>query len=348
MRALLYLSLAMIGCHGSSGAHLDLDAPATIDASPDAPDAGPDHLKELYDEVDGTRIIQTLKEMSGVVPVLVNGETITIDERYSDAGRQRFRDYWTQQMTALGLTVTPMHYQAAGHPRAGDNLEAVLPGASADSFVIIVHYDSIGPDGAETANPGADDDMSGMAIELETARLLVAHAAQLHATVRFVASDEEELGGLAGARDYASYIKAKSQAEGFALVAAIDDEQTGWNCHTDNLCGDDVWPAFDVFSCGMNQTAIYQDTAMGDAFAAIITKYSPLAVSRGCLGENSDHFAMWEIGVHTIVFSEHNPFANPHFDQNGGDTFDKIDTDYLVSIARPAITFQATLAGFMR
>ena len=33
----------------------------------------------------------------------------------------------------------------------------------APSFIIIVHYDSIGPFGAETSNPGADDDMSGMA-----------------------------------------------------------------------------------------------------------------------------------------------------------------------------------------
>ena len=64
-----------------------------------------------------------------------------------------------------------------------------------------------------------------------------------------------------------------------------------------------------------------------------------------CLGANSDHFAMWEIGVPAVVYSEHNPFANPHFDQEGGDEFAKIDTDYLTSIAQPAITFQAALAG---
>ena len=64
-----------------------------------------------------------------------------------------------------------------------------------------------------------------------------------------------------------------------------------------------------------------------------------------CLGANSDHFAMWEIGVPAVVYSEHNPFANPHFDQEGGDEFAKIDTDYLTSIAQPATTFQAALAG---
>ncbi len=344
MRWSVAATVVLFGCHGVSNPMVDVDAPATptIDA---APDAGPDRLKAIYDEVDGVRIARLVQEMSGAVAVTVGGASITIDERYSDAGRQRFRDYWTQSMQALGLEVTPSHYQAAGHPRAGDNLEAVLPGASPDSVIVIVHYDSIGPDGQETLNSGADDDMSGMAIELETARILVAHKADLKYTVRFVASDEEELGGLAGARDYAASIAARAQQQGFALIAAIDDEQSGWNCNTDGLCGDNLWPAVDVFSCGSGRGKSYDYTALGDAYANLITKYAPLTVYRDCMGEHSDHFAMWEIGVPTLVYSEHNPYANPHFDQGGGDTFAKIDTAYLVSIARPAVTFQASLAG---
>lgn len=310
-------------------------------------DAG-DHLREIFDEVDGARITQTMRELSGVVPVTVNGASITLGERFDDAGRQRFRDYWTQTMQNLGLEINPLHYQAAGHPRAGDDVEAILRGPSADSFIVIVHYDSIGPPGNETSNPGADDDMSGMSILLETARLFVQHRAQLALTVRFVASDEEELGGLAGARNYAAYIKALSQSEGFALVAAVDDEQSGWNCSTDGLCGDNLFPAFDVFSCGSSATNSYDFTALGDQFAGIVASYSTLHVKRGCIGANSDHFAMWEIGVPALVYSEHNAFANPHFDQNGGDVFDKIDTTYLTSIARPAIAFQAALAGVQK
>ena len=38
-------------------------------------------------------------------------------------------------------------------------------------------------------------------------------------------------------------------------------------------------------------------------------------------------------------------FGNPHFDQNGNDTLAQIDFDYLTSIARPAIAFQAAVAG---
>ena len=351
MRALSLLGMFALGCHGTPHASPDAgpDAPVEVDAAPDAPpDAGIDHLQLIYDEVDAAHIVQLVQEMSGAVPVTVGGTSITIDERFTDVGRKNFRDYWTQYMVGLGLQVTELPYQAQGHPRPGVDLEAVLPGASADSFVVIVHYDSIGPQGAEAGNPGADDDMSGMAIELETARILVAHQAELGYTIRFVASDEEELGGLAGARAYASHIKAVSQSSGFALVAAVDDEQSGWNCHGDQACQDHVWPAFDIFSCGASQTQSFDYQALGDSFASIVATYSPLHVTRDCMGQNSDHFAMWEIGVPTLVFSEHDPFGNPHFDQEGGDTFAQIDTDYLVSIARPAITFQATLAGLKK
>jgi hypothetical protein len=324
---------------------------ATVDARPDAHlyDARPDAMLDpillgIYHEVDAARLVQTLRELTGTVPVTVGGVEITIDERYSDAGRKKFRDYWSQQMKGLGLDVHVQDFDGTGHPRAGTNLEAVLPGASPDSFVIIVHYDSIGPAGMETMNPGVDDDMTGMAIELEAARILVAHKATLQHTVRFVATDEEELGGLSGAREYAKYLQAKATTDGFALIGAVDNEQTGWNCHADGLCGAGTqkWPVVDIFSCDGNQ---YDYKAYGDDFAQIVRDYSPLTVVRHCMGENSDHYAMWEIGVPTLVYSEHNPFANPHFDQNGGDSFDKIDQDYFVTIARPAITFQAKVVG---
>jgi len=335
MRIQLAAIVALIGCQGG-----------LEDTSAHTAAVGPiDPAKEIFDEVDGDRITQLMRELSGVVPVTVNGKPSILGERFSSDGRKRFRQYWTQAMQDLGLEVNAFHYQAANHPRAGDNLEAVLRGPSPDSFIVIVHYDSIGPRGQETGNPGADDDMSGMAILLETARLFVAHRAQLTNTVRFVASDEEELGGLAGARNYAAYIKALSQSEGFALVAAVDDEQSGWNCSVDKRCGDNSFPAFDIFSCGSGAGKTFDFPALGDQFAAIVAAYSPLNVTRGCLGQNSDHFAMWEIGVPAVVYSEHNPFANPHFDRSGGDTFERIDLAYLTSIARPAIAFQATLAG---
>src|SRR5689334_11784974 len=126
---------------GSQGCAADLDDEPVAD-DPSAATAT-DHLKEIFDEVDGARITQLMREMSGVTPVVVNGRTITLGQRFNATGRQNFRDYWTQAMRNLGLETTAFHYQAAGHPRAGDNVEAVLRGPSPNSFIVIVHYDSI-------------------------------------------------------------------------------------------------------------------------------------------------------------------------------------------------------------
>jgi hypothetical protein len=346
-RAILGLMIA--GC-GAPAAAPDAP-PGPVDATPDAPpvaalDAAPDARPAVYGDVYGAidqdRLVTTLRELGGDVPVTVGGETYAISERYSEVGREHFRRYWRAAFEAMGLTVRAIDYQDPQSSRPGHDLEAVLPGKSPDSIVVIVHYDSIGPPGQETGNPGVDDDMTGMAILLETARVLVPYQGRLAHTVRFVATDEEELGGLAGARAYAHLILDEATAGGFALVAAVDDEQTGWNCMSEGACGGvATWPAFDVFSCGDQ----FDNPALGDQLEAVVHDFSTIGVVRGCLGANSDHYAMWEIGVPSVVFTEHNPFGNPHFDQNGGDTFAKIDVGYFAAIARPAITFQATLIG---
>ena len=162
MRIQLISMAVLIGCQVDAG-DTDREDPGQVDET--ATVAVTDHLKEIFDQVDGARLTQVMRELSGVVPVTVNGVSITLGQRFDAAGRKRFRDYWTQTMLGLGLEVTQLHYQAAGHPRAGDNIEAVLRGPSPNSVVVIVHYDSIGPRGRETSNPGADDDMSGMAIQ---------------------------------------------------------------------------------------------------------------------------------------------------------------------------------------
>ena len=183
---------------------------------------------------------------------------------------------------------------------------------------------------------------TGEKILLETARLLVPYRGRLARTVRFVATDAEELGNLAGARAYARLIRAEATAGGFALVAGVDDEQSGWNCQAEGACGEPTpAPLFDVFACGDQ----YAFPELADRVAATVARYGGLEMTRDCIGANSDHYALWEIGVPAVVIGEHRPFFNPHFDQNGGDTFDRIDQAYFVGVARPSIAFQAELVG---
>lgn len=306
--------------------------------------------KKIFDEVSQPRMLDLLKQLTGYTPVTLAAGTVSLTDRYTPSAKANFRAFWIQYFTALGIPAQELAFPTQhGQESQGHNVEAVLPGKSKDSLVIIVHYDSMGPRGRETSNPAVDDDMTGMATSLETARILAGHKAQLQNTVRFVATDLEEVGGLEGARNYASYLKALSQKEGFRILAAIDNEQSGWNCGNDDACGFGVKAALaatpvDVYSCAGDGTG-YNNPALGDSLEAVATGYAGLAVKRGCIGENSDHYAMWEIGVPSVVFSEHDPFENPHFDSQGGDTFDKIDQNYFFGIARVGITFAATVAG---
>ena len=292
--------------------------------------------KDVFASVDQAHLQGLLKDMSGVNPVAVGAETFSITDRYSPASKANYRKYWINYFKSLGMTTQELPYaNSHGNGEAeGHDVEAVLPGASADSVVIIVHYDSIGPNGAD--NPAADDDMSGMSMLMETARILAAHKGRLQHTVRFVAADYEEWGGLEGARSYAKYVSALAQKENFKVVAAIDDEQSGWNEGSDNV--------FDVFSCG----GATDSTAMGDMLVETATLYSGMKTTRACMGENSDHYAMWEIGVPAVVFSEHDPFSNPHFDQEGGDTYDRIDPAYHFRIAQVGVTFAARVVGISK
>lgn len=311
--------------------------------------------RQIFDSVSKNRIDMLLQQLSGGLPVTVGDETYAISDRYLPDSKAKFRAFWMQYFRELGLSVQELDYPTCHRigESQGHNLEAVLSGKSPDSVVIIVHYDSIGPNGHEADNPGVDDDMSGMATLMETARILVEHKAKLQNTVRFVAADYEEQDnpGLEGARQYASFIKNLAAENHFKILAAIDDEQSGWNCTHDHRCGvdpqhcpsDTTSTTFDVFSRSCDGKYDYK--ALGDSLERVAIEYASLSVGRYCINPNSDHYAMWEIGVPALVFSEHGPFCNPHFDQNGGDTYDKVDGDYYFKIARIGVTFAAATVG---
>lgn len=295
----------------------------TACGNPPAPPAP--QYQEVAAAVDPARLTGALADLSG--------------ERYDDTGRARFQATFTAKMNALGMDVTAFDYQWPVSTRAGRNLEAVLPGRSADSIVIVVHYDSMGEPGQATINPAVDDDMTGMSILLETARVLAARKDRLQHTVRFVATDEEEEGDLAGARTYAQGLTAR----GVHVIAAVDDEQTGWSCAKDGVCDPDAPLSFDIYSCTDDGLG-YSFPALGDQLEQAAHDFSTLHTNRLCMGQNSDHYAFWEIGVPAVVFTEHEPFSNPHFDR-GDDTLERIDQTYFTSIAKPVVVFQAELAG---
>lgn len=289
--------------------------------------ASADVYQDVFQSVSQPRLQQLMKDMTGENPVTIGGRTFSIRDRYLPASKANFRAYWRAYYESLGLKVTEQAFPTQDNLETeGHNLEAVLPGQLKDSVVIIVHYDSMGPHGAD--NEGVDDDMTGMSMQMETARILLQYAGRLKYTVRFVAADYEEWGDLEGARVYAKSIQQLARNSAFQIVAGIDDEQSGWKQGADT---------FDIFDCGGPTPS----RVLGGIMVDTAKKYGRLATKTACMGQNSDHYALWEIGVPTVVFSEHNPFANPHFDHEGGDTYARIAQDYFFQIAQIGVTFAA-------
>ena len=307
-----------------------------------------DIYRYIYYSVSEQNLLLQLKNMTGYNNVTVGSQTFAVSNRYDSAAKTNFRTYWTGYFNGLGIQVKELSYPThwTNIESQGHNLEAVLPGKSSDSVVIIVHYDSMGSAGHETENPAVDDDMTGMAVSLETARVLSQYKDRLKYTVRFVAADFEEWDddkagiALEGARQYAQYLLKLSQSQHFKIIGAIDNEQIGWSGAASTPAG----LTFDVAICSGDDKK-FNYPQLGLKMEKVVKKYSHLHVNEACYSDVSDHYAMWEIGVPSLMYIEHNPWLNDHFDQNGGDILEKIDLDYFYQIARVGVTFAAKMAG---
>lgn len=118
------------------------------------------------------------------------------------AANARVRERIVAQLTELGYDAQT---QGAFACRAAwsvcgrvENVLARLPGSTAGPAVLLTaHYDSVG------AGPGAADDLAGVAVVLEVARLLRAEA-PLRNPVIFLLSDGEEV-GLLGAEAFTTH-----------------------------------------------------------------------------------------------------------------------------------------------
>lgn len=119
---------------------------------------------------------------------------------YSQPGNQIAADYLFQELESYGLNVW---YEDFLTPEGIllVNVVAEIPGADESSvYGVMAHFDSINEDDNRLA-PGADDNASGLAVNLEIARVLGQY--ELQHPVRFVFVNAEEvniLGAIAWAR----------------------------------------------------------------------------------------------------------------------------------------------------
>merc|ERR1719272_1278451 len=170
-----------------------------------------------------------MKGISGVIPIIVNGQSSTITSRYSKNTEQiNLAAAWLQeQCVFLGLQVEVQTFDVGNQFTSGymGNMKNIIckkhptSGATSSVFVVGAHYDSTAGKNDRLNNaPGAVDNGSGAAGVLAIAQALQLVA--LEQTVHFVFFGAEEQ-GVYGSQHYVT--ETTRQARWTVSGAAIMD-----------------------------------------------------------------------------------------------------------------------------
>ena len=148
------------------------------------------------------------------------------DSKYvSQPGNKKAIDYLQKTYASFGLPVALQEFQPAqaqGNTTA--NVLATLKGTVDPHLIYVVssHFDSV------AVGPGADDDTSGTAALLETARILANHP--MPVTIVFASFTGEEA-GLLGSREFAR----RAVAEKWQVIGALNNDMIGWGSESGRM-----------------------------------------------------------------------------------------------------------------
>jgi hypothetical protein len=285
-----------------------------------------------------------IARLSGLDPVLLNGETTTIQTRYSYA---MFRDQPNARGYEYVLARLQNWYPAAqieedAYTPAGNavwkNIVLTLPGATHPDEIVILsaHLDSTS-DNPDSLAPGAEDNASGSAALLEAARIFRTH--RFARTIRMIWFTGEEQ-GLLGSK---AYVLDHSLS---GLVGVINLDMYGYDLNQDGC--------FELHIGTMAASA-----PIGACFRAAASAYSP-ALKVDAIDTSdmrySDHNSFWTKGIGAVEILENfHPGAatdacggyaelSPYYHKTT-DTLDHINLSTGFAITRAGLAAAAGLAA---
>lgn len=259
--------------------------------------------------IDETSLRENLAHLTGASPApLVNG-TVTIADRGSEKGRGAAAEYMKEAFEAMGVPARVLEFAYNG--KRGFNVEAILQGTEGDKHLwLTAHLDSV-------YNPGANDDASGLASILSTARAL--KGLDPKHTVHFVAYDLEE-DYLVGSTFYVgSVLRAIREEEGDrAIIGNLQNDMIGYDGEGEL---DATMETCD--RAGSIDEAILHASEMID---------SPITLIEEC-DIPSDHVHFWDAGLPAVMLIDDTKRGYPWYHESG-DTMDKLDFYYLHSMVQ--------------
>jgi len=226
----------------------------------------------------------------------------------------------------------PLDYNGYSAPQS--NIVAKLPGTGEGNGVIVVmaHYDNRAPDitDGESRAPGANDNGSGIALLLESARLLSAQ--EWKQTIIFLATSAEEEGTV-GSRHFAQ----NAFLNNMNILAAINYDAIGGR--------KGIPQSVRVFAPNLAYSPSGQLARYYEYIAGLYVPTFPItkvdALDRE--GRWGDHREFVAIGMPAIRVIESE--EDPDMVNSVRDTWDRINYDYLQQVVRLNVAVVSSIAG---
>ncbi len=288
-------------------------------------DMRPDPLVlDLFDHVSLSRVTERARVLTGMAPC--GGRWIE-SRRVGHEDHGLAQTYLEDVVEAMGLAVRREWFDCGVDVRCA-NLVVELEGwvHPERTWVVGAHYDSTNGVDVEGPAPGAVDNASGVVVLLE-----VLEAARHHMfedTLRFVLFDAEEE-GLLGSAVHARL----SAARGDQVELVFNLDVPGWRI-PDRGCAfsssdEPSWPDLQV----LNRLAIQYPT--GTCHVGV-----PLPGN-----DSNDAASFWVAGFHGFITGS--LYAVTGFMNTEEDTYDKLDLDQCVNVARLVLAYVGERGGIL-
>ncbi|MCB8924575.1 MAG: M20/M25/M40 family metallo-hydrolase [Ardenticatenaceae bacterium] len=232
----------------------------------------------------------------------------------------------------VGIQEFPVYYN--GLATTPYNVVATLPGhmESNDIIVVMAHYDNRapGPTDGETYAPGANDNGSGIALLLETARLLSGF--EWNQTIVFLAAAAEEQGTF-GSRHFVQ----TAFLDGTNIIAAINYDAVGGRSGIPQYAR--------LFAPSLRDSPSGELARYYEYIAGLYVPQFPVEVIDALDREGrwGDHREFVNAGMPGIRIIE--SVEDPDMVNSRTDTWDRIDYNYLQQMVQMNIAVVANLAG---
>jgi Zn-dependent M28 family amino/carboxypeptidase len=248
-------------------------------------------------------------------------------------------NYLEKELSAMGLRVESDFFSYRG--RRFRNIVAHTSAQNRAPLVVLgAHFDCV------EGSPGADDNASGVAVLLESARAL--SKTKLHSEVLFCAFNLEEFNMIGS-----SHLAKRLKSEGVNVAAMLSLEMLGY---TDRRPGSQKYPpGFGWFypdrADFIGVVGNRRSAALLKSFAAALKQIDGLPVETLSVMGNgflvpqtrlSDHAPFWDAGFPALLVTDTAYMRNPNY-HTAFDTIETLDFEFMAKVCRGVVNGVASL-----